>query len=92
MIQEIPDIAARIWQQADGPASVLEALTSSGPRQVLPSYFDVTGLATGSVAAATLAACGGGPSPQTGRDSAGIASVQVITLSVCGEGRRAAPG
>src|SRR5215469_2048787 len=56
MTQEITDIAARIWQQAGGPAGVLEALTSSGPRQVLPSYFDVTGLATGSVAAATLAA------------------------------------
>ena len=28
----------------------------SGPRQVLPSWFDVTGLAAGSVAAATLAA------------------------------------
>jgi len=56
MTYEITDIAARIWRLADGPAEVLTALTASGRRQVLPSYFDVTGLAAGSVAAATLAA------------------------------------
>jgi hypothetical protein len=56
MTQRITDIAARIWHQAGGPASALEALAASGPDQVLPSYFDVTGLAAGSVAAATLAA------------------------------------
>ena len=56
MTHEITDIAARIWQQADGPARALAALTVSGQRQVLPSYFDVTGLAAGSVAAAALAA------------------------------------
>src|SRR5215472_5228935 len=54
--QQLNDIAARIWGAAGGRASVLDALTTAGPRQVLPAGFDVTGLAAGSVAAATLAA------------------------------------
>jgi crotonobetainyl-CoA:carnitine CoA-transferase CaiB-like acyl-CoA transferase len=58
MTDALEAVAARVWRQAGGPASALEALTASGPRQVLPSYFDVTGLATGVVAAATLAAAG----------------------------------
>jgi hypothetical protein len=35
---------------------VAEVLTASGPRAVLSASFDVTGLATASVACATLAA------------------------------------
>src|SRR5215469_13474557 len=54
--QQLNDVAARIWGEAGGPASVLGALTTAGPRHVLPAGFDVTGLAAGSVAAATLAA------------------------------------
>jgi hypothetical protein len=50
------DIAARVWGEVGGPADLPEALTATGPRAVLPSPFDVTGLATASVAAATLAA------------------------------------
>jgi hypothetical protein len=54
--QGLTDIAARVWGEIGGPADLLDALTASGPRTVLPSSFDVTGLATASVAAATLAA------------------------------------
>jgi hypothetical protein len=53
---ELSDIAARVWHEVGGPAGLLGALTATGPRAVLPSPFDVTGLATASVAAATLAA------------------------------------
>jgi hypothetical protein len=56
MTEALEEVAARIWAAAGGPWESLETLTTTGPRQVLPSYFDVTGLATGSVAAATLAA------------------------------------
>ncbi|HEX4092847.1 MAG TPA: CoA transferase [Trebonia sp.] len=53
---ELHDIAARVWGEVGGAAGLTGALTTTGPRAVLPSVFDVTGLATGSVAAATLAA------------------------------------
>lgn len=53
---QLGDVAALIWQEAGGPPDALTGLTTRGPRQVLPSTFDVTGLAAGSVAAATLAA------------------------------------
>jgi hypothetical protein len=56
MNDDFAKIAARIWHEAAGPAGHLDALAFSGPGQVLPSWFDVTGLASGSVAAATLAA------------------------------------
>src|SRR5580693_1204170 len=52
----LSDIAARVWGEVGGAAGLLGALTATGPRAVLPSQFDVTGLATASVAAATLAA------------------------------------
>jgi len=54
--QQLSGVAARIWAEAGGRAGVLDALATAGPRQVLPAGFDVTGLAAGSVAAATLAA------------------------------------
>ena len=50
------DIATRIWGEVGGPAEPPGGLTATGPRIVLPSPFDVTGLATASVAAATMAA------------------------------------
>jgi len=69
---ELSDIAARIWGGLGGPADLLGGLTAAGPRTVLPSRFDVTGLAAASVAAATLAAAeflavrnDGGPPPVT---------------------------
>jgi hypothetical protein len=66
MTDDFTRITGRIWDAvggrsprapgaASGPAG-LGALAVSGPRQVLPSVFDVTGLAVASVAAATLAA------------------------------------
>jgi hypothetical protein len=68
----LSDIAARIWGEVGGPADVLGVLAATGPRAVLPSPFDVTGLATASVAAATMAAAeflavssGGRPLPVT---------------------------
>jgi len=54
--EELSDVAARVWNEVGGAADFLGVLTASGPRAVLPSHFDVTGLATASVAAATLAA------------------------------------
>jgi hypothetical protein len=54
--EPLDEVAARVWAEAGCSRESLQILTISGPRQVLPSYFDVTGLATGSVAAATLAA------------------------------------
>jgi hypothetical protein len=54
--EELSDIATRVWNEVGGPADLPGVLTTSGPRTVLPSHFDVTGLATASVAAATLAA------------------------------------
>ncbi|HEY6793001.1 MAG TPA: CoA transferase, partial [Trebonia sp.] len=56
MNEDFAKIAARIWQAAAGPEGHLDALAFNGPQQVLPSWFDVTGLAAGSVAAAALAA------------------------------------
>lgn len=62
MTAEFDDIAGRAWRLA-GPSADAEdgalatsMLTITGPRVVLPALFDVTGLAAGSVAAATLAA------------------------------------
>ena len=52
----LSDIAARIWGEVGGPADLTGVLTVTGPPAVLPSEFDVTGLATASVAAATMAA------------------------------------
>jgi CoA-transferase family III len=53
---ELGDLCTRVWRSLGGAADVAEVLTASGPRAVLPAYFDVTGLATASVACATLAA------------------------------------
>src|ERR1700743_3121192 len=55
-LEELQEVAARIWGAAGGPQESLRNLTTTGPRQVLPSYFEVTGLATGAAPAATLAA------------------------------------
>jgi hypothetical protein len=53
---ELSDVTARVWSEVGGPPGLPDAVTTGGPRTVLPSPFDVTGLATSSVAAATLAA------------------------------------
>ena len=53
---ELGDLCPRVWRSIGGTADVAEVLTVTGPPAVLPAYFDVTGLATASVACATLAA------------------------------------
>jgi hypothetical protein len=54
------DVISRLWNAAGSPEErgreLPGAVTATGPRSVLPSAFDVTGLATGAVAVATLAA------------------------------------
>jgi hypothetical protein len=55
---DLSDIIARVWSEVGGPAGLLDSVSTGGPRTMLPSPFDVTGLATASVAAATLAAAG----------------------------------
>ncbi|MDQ0030756.1 CoA transferase [Arthrobacter bambusae] len=60
MDNSFADVASRMWHatgadedKAGWPAA---QLTITGPRAVLPAAFDVTGLATGAVAVATVAA------------------------------------
>jgi CoA-transferase family III len=70
---EITELAARVWGLAGGPPDVARRLTASGPRTFLPSAFDVTGLATATVGAATLAAA----EFHAARNSAEVAAVRV---------------
>ena len=56
MTDELAALAAQVWKLAGGTSDLNARLAVSGPRTFLPSAFDVTGLATASVAAATLAA------------------------------------
>lgn len=56
MTDELGDLCLWVWRSLGGAPDVVASLAPSGPRAVLPAYFDVTGLATASVAAATLAA------------------------------------
>ncbi|GAA4050623.1 CoA transferase [Arthrobacter methylotrophus] len=59
MDDSFAEVISRMWHaigaddSADWPAT---QLTTAGPRTVLPAAFDVTGLATGAVAIATVAA------------------------------------
>lgn len=54
------DTISHLWDTTgtrdDQAEELLDTVTTTGPRAVLPSAFDVTGLATGAVAVATLAA------------------------------------
>lgn len=52
------DATSRLWHALGAEDADLAAaqLTTTGPRAVLPAAFDVTGLATGAVAVATVAA------------------------------------
>jgi hypothetical protein len=50
------DIASEVWQGLGGDPGCLDRLTVTGPAHVLPSSFPVTAVATGSIAAATMAA------------------------------------
>lgn len=51
-------LLATVWDAVGGPPGALDALTTHGPEHLLPSVYDVTGLATATVAAATVAAAG----------------------------------
>jgi hypothetical protein len=53
---ELGELCVWVWRSLGGAADVASVVSAGGPRAVLPSSFDVTGLATASVAAATLAA------------------------------------
>lgn len=55
---ELGDLCTWVWRSLGGAADEAAVLSATGPRAVLPAYFDVTGLATASVAAATLATAG----------------------------------
>jgi hypothetical protein len=50
------ELVAQLWQRLGGDPRPVDAVRLTGPRRVLPSIFDVTALATASVAVATLAA------------------------------------
>lgn len=54
-LPSIQEIAASLWSQLGGADSTLDKLMLSGDRRLLPSVFDVTGLATASVGVANLA-------------------------------------
>jgi hypothetical protein len=75
MSNHFSEVIARVWQATGSGAGPQGEVGATGPRVVLPSVFDVTGLATGAVAAATaaaaelLAARGGGPVPGLTVDS-----------------------
>ncbi|MEW1822898.1 CoA transferase [Arthrobacter sp. NPDC080031] len=58
MNDSFADVTSRVWHAigADDGDWLAARLTTTGPRAVLPAAFDVTGLATGAVASATVAA------------------------------------
>ena len=73
------DVCAQVWAVVGGAAVTTAGLRVSGPRTVLPSVFDVTGLATGAVAAATLAAA----EYQAARGAGPTALVRVDSRAAC---------
>jgi hypothetical protein len=79
MTQQLDELAARFWTLAGGDPEVPARLTVSGPRTFLPSAFDVTGLATASVAAATLAAA----EYHAARNQSTVAAVRVGSRAAC---------
>jgi len=60
MDDDFTDVISRLWDATgtgdDRAEGLAGQLKTTGPRAVLPAAFDVTGLATGAVAVATLAA------------------------------------
>jgi CoA-transferase family III len=79
MTGESSGISARTWRIVDGDPELLSALTATGPAAVLPGYFDVTGLATGAVAAALLAAA----EFRAARDAEPVPPVRVDSRAAC---------
>jgi hypothetical protein len=76
---EFSDVAAPVWEMAGGAPDAVSKLTASGPRTVLPSTFDVTGLATAAVSAATLSAA----TYHAARNAAPLAAVRVDSRAAC---------
>jgi CoA-transferase family III len=76
---ELAELAARVWGLAGGTPDVAGRLTATGPRTFLPSAFDVTGLATATVGAATLAAA----EYHAARNSAEVAPARVDSRAAC---------
>jgi hypothetical protein len=79
MTNQTDELAGQLWTLAGGGPDVAARLTLSGPRTFLPSDFDVTGLATASVAAATLAAA----EYQAARNDSPVAAVRVDSGAAC---------
>jgi len=82
MTPDLHDLAAQVWELADGadrPADAVPRLTATGPRTFLPAGFDVTGLATATVGAATLAAA----EYHAARNSSEVAAVRVDSRAAC---------
>src|ERR1700749_206439 len=75
----LTELAAEVWAMVGGPPGAAAGLSVSGPRAVLPSVFDVTGLATASVAAATLAAAEYGAA----RKAAPVGAVRADRRAAC---------
>jgi hypothetical protein len=76
---ELSGLAAQVWRTTGGAPEDVSSLTAGGPRTVLPSAFDVTGLATAAVAAATLSAA----VYHAARNAAPLAAVHVDSLAAC---------
>ena len=79
MTHQLDELAAQVWALAGGAPEVPARLTVSGPRTFLPSAFDVTGLATASVAAAALAAA----EYHAARNESPVAAVRVDSRAAC---------
>jgi hypothetical protein len=69
------EIASRLWSLLGGDPLTLDRLELVGHRRVLPSVFDVTGLAAAAVGVATLAAA----ELQVARDDRDVEDVAVTT-------------
>jgi CoA-transferase family III len=79
MTHQLDELAAQVWALAGGAPEVPARLNVSGPRTFLPSAFDVTGLATASVAAAALAAA----EYHAARNESPVAAVRVDSRAAC---------
>jgi CoA-transferase family III len=79
MTHQLDELAAQVWALAGGAPEVPARLAVTGPRTFLPSAFDVTGLATASVAAATLAAA----ECHAARNESPVAAVRVDSRAAC---------
>jgi hypothetical protein len=76
---DLHELAAQVWGLAGGAAGPARRLTVTGPRTFLPAAFDVTGLATATVGAATLAAA----EYHAARNSSEVAAVRVDSRGAC---------